>query len=378
MPSDESSPPTAPPTARFTTAQAAGPRAWQFDGSASSADSGRFITTYAWDFGDGQTATGVTPTHSYAANGTYVVTLTVTDDDGKQGLVQHQVVASLPVVNSTADTGDQTPGDGDCWTGALVQAGDKQCTLRAAIQETNAHTGSDTIEFDIPGDGVPVIHPDTALPAITDTVTINGGSQPAGLVAVQGPGGDAPTVDGLRVQSAGSTIRNLVVGGWRTALKISGPGGVKVLHSLVGVDTAGAGELDASWANVTSLEIDGSPGNAIGSVGSGNVLSRGLGAGATGRGVYIHGAGATGNTVAGNFIGTDAAGVVNEGSDTGVLVVDATGNTIGPGNVIAGNSTEVAVQSTGAARPPPRSQATRSASGRTASPPRHRAAPRSA
>ncbi|MCK4477127.1 PKD domain-containing protein, partial [Candidatus Bathyarchaeota archaeon] len=40
------------------------------------------ITSYFWDFGDGANATGMILTHSYADNGTYIVTLTVTDDDG--------------------------------------------------------------------------------------------------------------------------------------------------------------------------------------------------------------------------------------------------------------------------------------------------------
>lgn len=42
------------------------------------------IARYAWDFGDGQTATGSQPTvsHSYAQSGSYAVTLTVTDDEG--------------------------------------------------------------------------------------------------------------------------------------------------------------------------------------------------------------------------------------------------------------------------------------------------------
>ncbi len=52
-----------------------------FDASASS-DSDGSIVSYAWDFGDGATASGVNASHNYAAGGSYSVTLTVTDDAG--------------------------------------------------------------------------------------------------------------------------------------------------------------------------------------------------------------------------------------------------------------------------------------------------------
>ena len=43
------------------------------------------ITSYDWEFGDGQTASGEVQTHSYTSADTYTVTLTVTDDSGKPG-----------------------------------------------------------------------------------------------------------------------------------------------------------------------------------------------------------------------------------------------------------------------------------------------------
>lgn len=52
-----------------------------FDGSGSTDDG--TIVTYAWDFGDNSTGSGVSPTHTYAETGKYTVTLTVTDDGGK-------------------------------------------------------------------------------------------------------------------------------------------------------------------------------------------------------------------------------------------------------------------------------------------------------
>src|SRR5262245_30925886 len=47
--------------------------------------------------------------------------------------------ASTYTVNSTADLPDANPGNNTCATSTGV------CTLRAAIQESNAHNGADTI-----------------------------------------------------------------------------------------------------------------------------------------------------------------------------------------------------------------------------------------
>ena len=52
-----------------------------FDGSGSSDPDGS-IASYSWDFGDGSTGSGVAPTHAYNADGSFTVSLTVTDDAG--------------------------------------------------------------------------------------------------------------------------------------------------------------------------------------------------------------------------------------------------------------------------------------------------------
>jgi len=71
-----------PPIASFTenaTTVLTG-EAISFNASASYDPDGT-IVKYFWDFGDDTNAIGVTTSHSYADNGTYTVTLTVTDDD---------------------------------------------------------------------------------------------------------------------------------------------------------------------------------------------------------------------------------------------------------------------------------------------------------
>lgn len=52
-----------------------------FDGSASTDASGA-ITAWAWDLGDGTTASSATVEHTYGSAGDYTATLTVTDDEG--------------------------------------------------------------------------------------------------------------------------------------------------------------------------------------------------------------------------------------------------------------------------------------------------------
>ena len=86
--------------------------------------------------------------------------------------------AGAIVVTSVADDPDKTPGDDRCDTG------DGQCTLRAAIQVANTKPGPDTIAFNLPMSRR--ITPETALPAITQPVTIDGFTQ-AGMTQATGP-----------------------------------------------------------------------------------------------------------------------------------------------------------------------------------------------
>ena len=71
------------------------------DGSASS-DADGSVVSYAWDFGDGSTGSGLTAQHSYAAAGTYDVRLTVTDDKGATGTATKQVTVTKPAITPPA------------------------------------------------------------------------------------------------------------------------------------------------------------------------------------------------------------------------------------------------------------------------------------
>ncbi|MFC6287607.1 PKD domain-containing protein [Nocardioides sp. GCM10027113] len=75
-PGTEDATPNTPPTASFT--HSCTELACDFDASASQDDDGDQLS-YSWDFGDGNTGSGVSPSHTYADGGTWSVTLTVSD-----------------------------------------------------------------------------------------------------------------------------------------------------------------------------------------------------------------------------------------------------------------------------------------------------------
>ncbi|MHA2062347.1 MAG: PKD domain-containing protein, partial [Candidatus Sifarchaeia archaeon] len=55
--------------------------------------------SYDWDFGDGNTGTGISPTHSYSAAGTFTVFLTVTDnDDATDTALTTATISAGPIV----------------------------------------------------------------------------------------------------------------------------------------------------------------------------------------------------------------------------------------------------------------------------------------
>ncbi len=85
-----------PPVASFTATplQGEAPHSVSFDAS-SSVDDGA-IQGFAWSFGDGATASGVTAQHTYTGAGNFVATLTVTDDEGLVSTASQAIGVSDP------------------------------------------------------------------------------------------------------------------------------------------------------------------------------------------------------------------------------------------------------------------------------------------
>ena len=93
----EGSPPTnSAPTASFTHSCSG----LTCDFTDTSSDSDGTIASWNWDFGDGGSSTAQNPSHTYAADGTYTVSLTVTDDVGDTDSASQNVSVSSGPTNS--------------------------------------------------------------------------------------------------------------------------------------------------------------------------------------------------------------------------------------------------------------------------------------
>lgn len=106
--------------------------------------------------------------------------------------------------------------------------------------------------------------------------------------------------------------------------------------NFIGTDLTGTADLGNSFFGVF---LNGAPSNTIGgtTAGARNVVS-----GNNSSGIRIAVAGATGNLVQGNFIGTDVTGLTALGNRDGIVVNGAPNNTFGgtidgAGNLISGN-----------------------------------------
>lgn len=134
--------PNAAPTAVITPlAKSTEKTATKFDGAQSFDVNGDSLT-YSWDFGDGQTASGPRPAHSYKEGGEYTVSLIVND-----GKTNSQSTTSTIVVDEVNDAPVADP-DGP-YLGRVGQAiafeGESSFDLEGAIKEYQWNFGDGTI-----------------------------------------------------------------------------------------------------------------------------------------------------------------------------------------------------------------------------------------
>jgi len=143
----------------------------QFNGSGSSDPDGNNLT-YAWDFGDGGTGSGVSPTHAYTFPNNYLATLTVTDDGSPSlsdtDLASVSVLATIPASLATKLYGGafRITGGGTQAMGMEINAHPPTDIDPATIRLSTTYPGAGTASSiapdtktasigDIDNDGVP-------------------------------------------------------------------------------------------------------------------------------------------------------------------------------------------------------------------------------
>jgi hypothetical protein len=193
-------------------------------------------------------------------------------------------------------------------------------SLRQAILAANAAAGADTIKFNVPGSGVKTIRPLTALPAITDPVTIDGYTQPGASPNTKSSGTNAKlmieldgtetsripgsSIAGLRIEAENSVVRGLVINRFRNGgIQLFGEGN-RLEGNFIGTDPSGT--LDLGNDNDGVFDADGRN-----TIGGSTPASRNLISGNGRKFVFADGIsvfGSGGTTVQGNLIGTDASG----------------------------------------------------------------------
>ena len=212
-------------------------------------------------------------------------------------------------------------------------------SLRAAINRANATSGADYIQFNIPGTSVHRIELLSALPAITDKLTINAASQPgysgSPLVVLNGAGAGTD-VSGLVVKAAGSVVRGLVINQFAAdGIRVRADD-FRIVGCFIGTGASSLADLGNGAAGVHVFA--GVANTTIGGTGTsaGNVIvANGV------AGILISGVDTTGSQVEGNLIGLRADGTAALPNAIGVWVADgSTGNAIGgsTGNTISGNT----------------------------------------
>lgn len=173
------------------------------------------VTGYFWDFGDGNTTTTISPTHTYSNNGTYTVTLIVTNAFGCSDTIQQPVQVNGPPLASAGPdvticigsnaTLTANGGTSYSWTpvggssGTIVVSPAANTTYTVIVTDANGCTGIDSVNVLVNPLPVPTVSPDLSVCRGQSATLIAGG----GLGYSWNPSGN--TNDTITVTPTSST-----------------------------------------------------------------------------------------------------------------------------------------------------------------------------
>ena len=224
-------------------------------------------------------------------------------------------------------------------------------SLRWAITQSNQTSGPSTIDFNIPGAYLHTIGLDSALPAITSPVTIDGTSEElySGIPLITLSGSNAgSSANGLTIDASNVTVEGLAIDSFGgNGVLISGGSGNVISGDVIGLTVGGpvgGGLLGAAFEGNTAagnggdgvLVQGGSTGNTIGGT---TALARDVISENAGWGVFLTGQGTSGNVVEGDYIGIDSGGVsARPNGHNGLDITSGASSNTVVGNLISGNA----------------------------------------
>lgn len=213
--------------------------------------------------------------------------------------------------------------------------------------QVNASPGPHRIEFDLSGSGVQTIAPLSPLPAITNTVAIDGYSQAGSKTNSVTSGNDAVLLvrldgmnltndlnPGLTLSASRSSIRGLVIVRFGYGIRVSGSYNV-IAGNWVGIDYDGI----ARGQSFDGIDVNGMGFVAVmhNIIGGDSCADRNV-IGGNSVGISFFPELASQNAVIGNYIGTDPSGRLRRPNVFEGVSVQAATNIQVSGNVLAASS----------------------------------------
>ncbi len=204
-------------------------------------------------------------------------------------------------------------------------------SLRQAILDANSSAGADVINFAITAGGsIKTIQPTSVLPAITETVTIDGTTQTGyadlPLIVLNGTnagnGSNGLVVSGTAAD--GTIIRGLAIQRFKANGILLLSSNNTVEKCFIGTNAVGSA-APGNGANGIAI-LGASSGNTIGGT---TALAGNLISGNGQRGILMRGSGVAGNFIAGNAIGLDLSLAISlPNKQDGVAILQGANNNI--------------------------------------------------